>query len=145
MRQRLDPIARGVVSSSTAISAPARRYCAARARGAARPGQGGPAVATRAEDFSRIWAAPQVMTPGSVQPGIGTGRSSAPVARIHGALQQARAAAHRDADLALARDAPDRGARTYCAPLCRKARRARRHASNRAEQALATRVSVMAR
>jgi hypothetical protein len=31
-------------------------------------------------DFSSVCAAPHVITPGSVQPGIGTGRSIAPVA-----------------------------------------------------------------
>jgi hypothetical protein len=39
-------------------------------------------LALRPEDFSRICAAPQVITPGSVQPGMGNGRSSAPVARM---------------------------------------------------------------
>ena len=35
---------------------------------------------TRAEDLSMVWTAPQVMTPGSSQPGTGTGRSMAPTA-----------------------------------------------------------------
>ena len=35
---------------------------------------------TTAADFSRVCTAPALMTPGSVQPGMGTARSIAPVA-----------------------------------------------------------------
>jgi hypothetical protein len=38
-----------------------------------------------------IWAAPQVIAPGSVQPGNGIGRSIAPVARIIRSAATARA------------------------------------------------------
>ena len=37
---------------------------------------------TRSACLSRIWAAPPVMTPGRVQPSMGKGRSSAPVATM---------------------------------------------------------------
>ncbi|MGY3652320.1 hypothetical protein ACVWW2_007611 [Bradyrhizobium sp. LM4.3] len=62
---------------------PSRKICAAssQSRGPC------PAITVRpsgtnADDFNIVCAAPAVITPGSVQPGIGNGRSSAPVARI---------------------------------------------------------------
>src|SRR5207249_1421808 len=65
------------------IFTPASRYCAATSQ------SNGPAPAsttrpspTTPEVLSRTCAAPADMTPGSVHPGIGNGRSSAPLAMI---------------------------------------------------------------
>ena len=62
---------------------PARSSCAASSHSS------GPVPAstrrpsgTRPLDFSSVCTAPAVITPGNVQPGIGNGRSSAPVARM---------------------------------------------------------------
>ena len=55
-----------------------------------------PSVRDQAELWSAIWAAPAVITPGSVQPGIGNGRSSAPVARMTSRAWMRRAEPGRD-------------------------------------------------
>ncbi len=64
------------------MARPARRYCAAtRYSSGPQPANTAPSTAT-ALDFSSSWAAPAVITPGSVQPATGIGRSRAPVARM---------------------------------------------------------------
>ena len=74
---------RGVVSSRQSIRPPTRASCAAtRNNSGPVPASTTRPSGTRPEVFSSSCAAPAVMTPGNVQPGIGKGRSSAPVARI---------------------------------------------------------------
>ena len=85
-------------ASCRAARAAARRRAAAAPRAATaaarcRRAPCGP-CGTMPRAFSSACAAPAVITPGSVQPGIGNGRSSAPVARITArALTSARGAA----------------------------------------------------
>ena len=86
------------------MAPPALRICAANSQSSGPlPGEHRRPSGTRPEDFSSVCAAPAVITPGSVQPGIGNGRSSAPVARMtRRADEHAGAAAERDADLEIA-------------------------------------------
>ena len=74
---------RGVVSRMASIFPPARRVCAASSQSSGPP----PAITvqpcvTRPCALSAVCAPPAVITPGSVQPGIGNGRSCEPVATM---------------------------------------------------------------
>jgi hypothetical protein len=76
-------LARGVVSRIAAIGTPALRYCQAISQSSGpQPAITTRPSGTRPDAFSAVCAPPQLITPGSVQPGIGKGRSSAPVASI---------------------------------------------------------------
>ncbi len=71
----------GVVSSKASGLTPSRAYCAASSsRSGPVPASTTGPSGTSAFAFSRVCAAPAVITPGSVQPAMGKGRSSAPVA-----------------------------------------------------------------
>ncbi|MNC18627.1 hypothetical protein D3C75_665320 [compost metagenome] len=66
----------GEVSIHPAIRPPARNSCAMYKRGSGpQPTTHTGCEGTWLEVFKRIWAAPTVNTPGSVQPGKGAGRS----------------------------------------------------------------------
>ena len=76
-------LARGVVSRTASRRPPARRICAASSHSSGPV----PAITVRPAGsrpcaLSTVCAAPAVMTPGSVQPGIGNGRSCEPVAMM---------------------------------------------------------------
>ena len=121
MRQRAQPVAarRGVEDRLDACRRRCR-ICAASSHSS------GPVPAstmrpsgTRPEALSSVCAAPAVITPGSVQPGIGNGRSSAPVARMtRRACEHARACRRsRRRSRGRGRELQTVAPLTICAPL----------------------------
>jgi hypothetical protein len=111
------------VSTSARTRLPAFSNCAANSHNSGPlPASTVSADGASPDDFSNDCAAPTPITPGSVQPGIGHGRSCAPAAISTARADFERAARrtasrqHRDR-LRLQRDLPYRAARRMRAPL----------------------------
>ncbi|MDT8872230.1 hypothetical protein RAA17_16185 [Komagataeibacter rhaeticus] len=102
-----------------AISCPARRYCAASSHiSGPRPAMTMGAGGTTPLAFSMVWAAPTVMTPGRVQPGMGRGAPWRP-RQYHAPRGKAPGLTiHPCHDHMIGRNAPYNGARDDMRAAC---------------------------